>query len=433
MTAVDLADTGRPRRDPRPRPAASLDDRLAALGELGERAADQARALEDAAVAVLPFPRRVIRGDIALAVTRLRALPGLRGELDGRDPVGEVALSLPGNAILSNPLATVASSYLAGNHTRVRLLRARHAWAEVVRDLVAASLGDAVAFHGEAGPDFLARALADPDVGTVVLFGATEWAANYQDAVRASGTRFVFEGPGKDPFLVLDCAAVAEAAEAFVTSGCHNAGQACTAPERCYVVAEAYPEFVDRVVDLAGRLPTGDPRDEDTVVGPLTPDGAARAQAQVVEAVERGARVLCGGRPRDMDVNGEPRALLAPTVVDRVDHGMRLLREETFAPVLPVAAVASVEQAVALAEDSPYGLAATVFGGPAWVRDRLARTHGEVFSDETWLAHRRRRPLAPYGGRRQSGWVWEWADGRFVRRDGPRLNVHEMSRPRGRP
>lgn len=429
MTAVDLAGTRRRYRD---WPAASLDERLAALGELGERAADQAHALEDAAVEVLPFPRQVIRGDIALAVRRLRALPELCGELDGREPVGEVALSLPGNAILSNPLATVASSYLAGNHTRVRLPRSRHAWAEVVRDLVGDSLGDAVAFHWEAGPDFLARALADPEVGTVVLFGATEWAANYKDAARASGTRFVFEGPGKDPFLVLDHAAAAEAAEALVTSGCHNAGQACTAPERCYVVAEAYPEFLDRVVELAGRLPTGDPRDEDTVVGPLTTDGAARVQAQVLEAVERGARILCGGRPVDVEVNGETRTLLAPTVVDRVDHGMRLLREETFAPVLPVAVVDSAEEAVALAEDSPYGLAATVFGGPPWVRDRLARTHGEVFRDESWLAHRRRRPMAPYGGRRQSGWVWEWSGGRFVCRDGPRLNVHEMSRPRGR-
>ena len=108
---------------------------------------------------------------------------------------------------------------------------------------------------------------------------------------------------------------------------------------------------------------------------------------------------------------------------------MSLLREETFGPVLPVMRVSSAEEAVRLAEDSPYGLSATVYGGPAWVRTQLAATHGEVYYCETWLNRRHRAPVAPYGGRRRSGWVWEWHENQFVRRDGPRHNVIEFSNP----
>jgi acyl-CoA reductase-like NAD-dependent aldehyde dehydrogenase len=121
--------------------------------------------------------------------------------------------------------------------------------------------------------------------------------------------------------------------------------------------------------------------------------------------------------------------MVAPTVLVDVDHGMDVMRVETFGPVLPVLAVDSAEQAVALAEDSPYGLSATVYGGPDWVPARLARSHGTVYREETWLDHRARLPVAPYGGRRRSGWVWEWRADQFVRRDGPRSTITELSVP----
>jgi succinate-semialdehyde dehydrogenase/glutarate-semialdehyde dehydrogenase len=121
--------------------------------------------------------------------------------------------------------------------------------------------------------------------------------------------------------------------------------------------------------------------------------------------------------------------LVTPAVVANAEQDMALLREETFGPVLPVVPVASAEEAVRLAEDSRYGLTATVYGGPSWVRSQLGTSHGEVFRDETWLDRRERAPVAPYGGRRESGWVWEWRDDQFVRRDGPRLLVTELSRP----
>jgi acyl-CoA reductase-like NAD-dependent aldehyde dehydrogenase len=400
--------------------------RVADLVELGSRLRARAADLEEVAVASLPFPRSVIRADIALAALRLDALAGLDrpGDLDKRgiEPsdrhrAGTVALCLPGNAILSNPLAAIAASYLAGNRTLVRLPRARRDWSRVVEELVD---NPEVDFDERTGVRFVTDALADPHVRVLAIFGSDEWVLPLEDAVRTSGTRLVFEGGGKDPFLVLDAIVVEEAADALVAAGTYNAGQACTAPERVYVDADAYDTFVTHVVKRVEAL---DPAD----IGPLAPDVAKRLADQVQAATDAGATIVAGGQHQPMDMAGEKRVLVPPTVVVDVDPGTPLMREETFGPVLPICPVSDVDEAVALAEDSAYGLSATVYGTEAnTVARRLARTHGRVFVNETWLDHRQREPLDCYGARRRSGWVWEWAGDQFVRRDGPRRLTDEF-------
>jgi succinate-semialdehyde dehydrogenase/glutarate-semialdehyde dehydrogenase len=250
----------------------------------------------------------------------------------------------------------------------------------------------------------------------------------------------VFEGAGKDPFLVLDRASLPAAAAALARAGCYNAGQACTAPERAYIPADCFDDFVDLAAAHASRLCAGDPADPTTDIGPVSVAVAQRLAGQVREAIDRGAAVVLSGRSVPVRVGGEDRVLVPPTVLAGVDPDCALMHEETFGPVLPICRVSTLDDAVDLAERSRYGLSATVFGaddGPArTVAARLARTHGQVFVGETWLEHRRRLPLAPYGGRRLSGWVWEWDCGQFVRRDGPRSPVSEFSLPvtkKGRP
>jgi acyl-CoA synthetase (AMP-forming)/AMP-acid ligase II/acyl-CoA reductase-like NAD-dependent aldehyde dehydrogenase len=404
-------------------------ERAAALAALADTIAERAADLEDRAVELLGFPRSVVRADIALAARRLREFPALLPALDGRLPVGTVALCLPGNVVLSNPVATAGASYLAGNRTLVRMPRGRARWAAVVDDLVRSALPGAVEFSDLDGATFIGRAMTDPAVGTVMAFGNDSWATRYELAARRTATRFVFEGPGKDPFLVLEDASVEDAARGAVSSGLYNAGQACTAPERFYVHAARYDQFVDAVVELTRGLVVGDPRDEATDVGPLEQHLALRVMTQVEEAVAAGAELLCGGEARPPRGAAGDRVLVSPTVLVGVDHTMALMRAETFGPVIAVRRVDAAEDAVALAEDSCYGLAATVYGGEPWVGARLAATHGEVFENETWLEHRRRLPLAPYGGRGLSGWVWEWSGDAFTRRDGPRLHLHEFSKP----
>lgn len=400
------------------------------MAELLER---RAREVEDAAVELLPVSRQVAAGDVALAQTRIAAFPGLRPLVADREPIGTVALSLPGNAILSNPVATVLSAVLAGNEVRVRLPRRRQDWAELLRDLLSEAAIPAVEIVNSDGPSFLADSFEDPDVALLMAFGADSWAAGYEDEARGTGTTFIFEGPGNDPFLVLDTEVVERAARDAVESAFYNAGQACTSPERFYVVRDAHDAFLARVVELTAQLALGDPGDQRTDVGPMeSPERAAEVRDHIADATARGAEVVCGETGSEPANGGGPTAFVAPTVLTGVDPGSRLVREETSGPVLPVAAVSSAREAVELAEDSIYGLAASVYGGPDSVAPRLARSHGTVFVNETWLGRGRRQPLAPYGGRKCSGWVWEWRGHEtFVRRDGPRTNLLEFSAPGG--
>lgn len=405
-------------------PTADTACRLDVISAICQRLLGRADEVEEAAVSLLPFPRQVIRADLALAVSRLEAFEDVLSWLVGRRPLGRVALALPGNAILSNPLATIAASVLAGNKTLVRMPRKRRAWTEVLRELV----GDAAEFIDQDGATFLADVMRQPEIDALMAFGDDTWAAGYEQTARVTGTKFVFEGPGKDPFLVLCPALVEQAAAAAVEASMFNAGQACTSPERFYVVSAAYDDFVERVTDLVRGLRTGDPVDPETQVGPLAPAVAQRIDDQMKDAVAKGAVVLSTGLRKQMSVNGEERVLVPPIVVAGTDHRMKVMREETFGPVLAIQRVASIPEALELAEDSPYGLSATAFGRVAGVAERLERSHGQVFFEETWLSHRRKLPLAPYGGRRRSGWVWEWQDEQFVRRDGPRHNFLEFSR-----
>jgi succinate-semialdehyde dehydrogenase/glutarate-semialdehyde dehydrogenase len=393
----------------------------APVQRLAELVTERAPGLLAVALASLPFPHRVVQGDIELAARRLAAFDQLLPALAGRQALGTVAITLPGNAILSNPVAAVASAVLAGNRVRLRFPQRRKQWAELLAELFSDAFGPAVEPIDQPGPGFLEDSLADPDVAGLVVFGSDDWMLGYQELARSTGTKVIFEGPGKDPFLVLPGADVRTAAAAAAVSGTYNAGQACTAPERIYVAEPIHDEFVDALVAAAERLPAGEITDPRTWVGPLTEAGAAQVRGQLEQAVALGAEVVAGGR--------FSATLLPPTVVVRADHRMDLMRRETFGPVLPVAAIVSVEQALALAEDSPYGLSATVFGGPSWLPDRLARSHGDVHRGESWLDRRWRLPLARYGGRRRSGWVWEWQSDQFVQRDGPRSSVRELSKP----
>jgi acyl-CoA reductase-like NAD-dependent aldehyde dehydrogenase len=175
---------------------------------------------------------------------------------------------------------------------------------------------------------------------------------------------------GKDPMIVCADADVQRAANAAAFYSMNNGGQVCISVERAYVEAPVYDEFVRRVTDNVRRLRQGAPDAIGTVdVGAVT--FASQVQTvdeHVRDAVRKGATVLTGGHPRP-----GPGRFYEPTVLVDVDHSMKIMREETFGPTLPIMKIASVEEGVALANDSPYGLQASV-----WTRDlergeRLAR------------------------------------------------------------
>ncbi len=235
---------------------------------------------------------------------------------------------------------------------------------------------------------------------------------------------------GKDPFLVLPGAELDRTAEALVQSAFYNGGQACTSPERVYVDASLLTDLLERVVPRVQALVVGPAEDVRTDIGPFTnAEVVRRFLTQVDDALVRGARRLWPPSHTPL-ARSAPGAgtWLEPVVLADVDHTMTIMRDETFGPALPICTASSLEAAVALAEDSPYGLTASVFGPSHATARRLRRTHGVVFENETWHDFYEREPLGPMGGFKRSGWVWEWVAETFVRREGPRQPLEQFSR-----
>jgi succinate-semialdehyde dehydrogenase/glutarate-semialdehyde dehydrogenase len=172
----------------------------------------------------------------------------------------------------------------------------------------------------------------------------------------------VLELGGKDPMLVLEDADIDVASSGAVWGAFVNAGQACLSVERCYVHRSTYKEFVQACANKTRRLRVGNGLDSTTDVGPLIHERQLQTvESHVEDARTRGARVVTGGnRLRNLGPN-----FYAPTVLADVTHEMRIMREETFGPVLPIMAFDTEVEAVQLANDSEFGLAASV-----WTRDR---------------------------------------------------------------
>jgi acyl-CoA reductase-like NAD-dependent aldehyde dehydrogenase len=179
-----------------------------------------------------------------------------------------------------------------------------------------------------------------------------------------------------------------------------NAGQACTSVERVYVDKAVAEEFLARVVERTARLRVGDPATGEVDLGPLTLERQRRVvEEHVADAVAKGARVLTGGK-----TPSGPGWFYPPTVLADVDHGMRIMREETFGPVLPVMAVDGLDEAIRLANESDYGLTAS-----AWTRDaetgrRLQRELRAGVVTVNDCASSFGEPTAPFGGFKQSGY-----------------------------
>jgi acyl-CoA reductase-like NAD-dependent aldehyde dehydrogenase len=219
------------------------------------------------------------------------------------------------------------------------------------------------------GPGETAEALID-HVDMVSFTGSV---ATGKKVMRRAADRLIpvsLELGGKDPMIVLSDADLERAAGACVWGALMNAGQACTSIERVYVEAPVYDDFVARVCAKTRALRQG-PSDQVVDVGCMT--SAAQLEkvaAQIDEAVRQGAKIVVGGRRNP----NYPGLYYEPTVLVDVTHDMRVMKEETFGPVIPIMKVRDAAEALHLANDSPYGLGASIF-----CRDRSA---GATLADQ---------------------------------------------------
>jgi acyl-CoA reductase-like NAD-dependent aldehyde dehydrogenase len=239
--------------------------------------------------------------------------------------------------------------------------------------------------------------LTDPDIRMISFTGSV--AAARAIAGRAADTlkHLSFELGGTDAMIVLADADLEAAVEAVVQGRLTNgAGQICCAVKRILVQEPIVDAFLARLVERCGQIRMGDPLSEETDLGPLiTPQAAAKVDAQVEESVAMGARCLTGGKRAD-------GSFYPPTVLVDVTPEMPVMKDEVFGPVAPVSSFASIEEAVRLANDSPYGLQSTVFSTN--ISSALTIAHRlEVGGVVINAAGAFRPGNVPFGGAKQSG------------------------------
>jgi succinate-semialdehyde dehydrogenase/glutarate-semialdehyde dehydrogenase len=251
-------------------------------------------------------------------------------------------------------------------------------------------------------PGMAARVVADPRVDAVTLTGSERAGAAIAAAAGAALKKSVLELGGSDPFVVLDDADLPTAVAAAVRSRYGNAGQSCIAAKRFIVAEPVADEFTRLLAGAVAALVAADPTDPATTVGPLArEDLRAALHRQVLATVTEGAQLVVGGEP----VPG-PGFYFQPTVLDHVRPGMTAFREETFGPVAAVVRARDDDHAVELANDTDFGLGASVWGGTerALAVGRRIRSGG-LFINAVVASD----PRLPFGGVGRSGYGRELA------------------------
>jgi acyl-CoA reductase-like NAD-dependent aldehyde dehydrogenase len=284
-------------------------------------------------------------------------------------PLGLVGVIGPWNYPLTNGFGDCIPALAAGNSVILKPSEITPLTSLLLADgLRECGLPEDV-FQVATGRGATGEALIDA-VDMIMFTGSTETGRKVMTRAAQTLTPVALELGGKDPMIVLSDADLERAANAAVYYSMLNTGQTCISIERVYVEAPVYDAFVAKVTDKARALRHGAP------AGPGTVEVGAMTHGPQVDIVERhvedarakGARVLVGGAR-----GAGPGQWFQPTVLADVDHDMVIMREETFGPTLPIMRVADADEAVRLANDSPYGLGASVFSGDAARGEAIAR------------------------------------------------------------
>jgi betaine-aldehyde dehydrogenase len=238
-----------------------------------------------------------------------------------------------------------------------------------------------------------------PDVPVVAFTGSTAVGQGIARATAGQMKHLHLELGGKDPFVIADDAPLEAAVEALAYAALINTGQVCTSTERVYVPRTMLPQFAEALAEKVAGLRLGPGIAPTTDIGPMIGEAErAKVQAHIAAAVAQGAQVLVGGKRPDHLERG---FFLEPAVLVGVDHSMTIMREETFGPTIPLMAYDTFDEAIALANDTEYGLGACLYTHDA---RKVRRFYEEVQAGTIWIND----PLTdnyagPFGGMKMSG------------------------------
>ena len=305
--------------------------------------------------------------------------PGFRRFIR-REPLGVVFVVAPWNYPWLTSVNAVIPALLAGNSVILKMAAQTPLVAERYAEAFkAAGLPQGVFQHFVLDHSQVAKVIGDPRIAFVAFTGSVPGGHAVQ---QAAAKRFIGTGlelGGKDPGYVRADADLAFAVENLVDGAYFNSGQSCCGIERIYVDRRIFKPFVEAFTELTRQYRLGNPLEKETNLGPLVRTQAAdTVRAQVKQAVKKGAKALLKLKDRP----GTP--YLPPEVLVNVDHGMDVMTEETFGPVVGIQPVKNDEQAIALMNDSRYGLTASI-----WTKDPEAALRiGERVETGTWFMNR---------------------------------------------
>ena len=317
------------------------------------------------------------------------------------EPIGVVGVIAPWNYPWTIPMQEIAIALMAGNGVVLKPASLTPLLGEAIQSVFEDAGFPQGLIRTVHGGGRIGDALTKSSAGKIFFTGSVPIGYKVGEECARLMKGCVLELGGKDPMIVLPDANLDFAVSGAIWGGFANAGQTCAGIERAYVMREVSERFIEGVVRGAEALKVGDPTQTDTEIGPMASKDQYDLVCELVDdAIANGAERRCGG---PVGVEGFPGHFIAPTVLTGVTHEMRIMKEEIFGPVLPIMTVGSEQEALDLANDSEFGLGASV-----WTRDRQRgeRIASRIESGMVWINDHMFTHGAgqcPWGGVKDSG------------------------------